>query len=44
MQLLHVGFIFFQKNKSEKKEKYWIHNVFQARAEEKAEKTKILDS
>jgi hypothetical protein len=22
-----VGFIFFQKNKSEKKEKYWIHNV-----------------
>jgi hypothetical protein len=28
----------------EKKEKYWIHNVFQATAEKKAEKTKILDS
>jgi hypothetical protein len=39
-----VGFIFFQKNKSQKKEKYWIHNVLQARAEKKAKKMKILDS
>jgi hypothetical protein len=38
-----MGFI-FHKNKSKKKEKYWIHKVFQARAEEKAEKTKILGS
>jgi hypothetical protein len=36
---------YFRRMKGqEKKEKYWIHNVFQARAEEKAEKTKILDS
>jgi len=29
-----MHFIFFQKNKSKKKEKYWIHNVLWAREEE----------
>jgi len=33
-------FIFFQKNKSKKKEKYWTYNMILARAEEKAEKQK----
>jgi hypothetical protein len=33
-----MSFIFFQKNKNEKKEKYLIHNVLRARAEGKAEK------